>query len=33
MAPAFGPLETKALLPYFMEAATKALEPYSRLIS
>lgn len=26
MAPAFGPSEAKALLPYFMDAATKVLE-------
>ena len=32
MAPAFGPVEAKALLPYFMDAATKACELCSHSI-
>jgi len=32
MAPAFGLVEAKALLPYFMDAVTKAREPRSYLI-
>ena len=33
MAPAFGLVEAKALLPYFMDAVTKACELYLYLIS
>ena len=32
MAPAFGLVETQALLPHFMDAVTKALELRSHLI-
>jgi len=32
MAPAFGLVEAKALLPYFMNAVTKAPEPHSSFV-
>ena len=32
MAPAFGPVEAKGLLPYFMDSATKARGPHLYLI-
>ena len=32
MTPAFGPVETKALLPYFVDTVTKVREPHLRLI-
>ena len=32
MAPAFGPVESKGLLPHFIDAATKVCEPRLHLI-